>query len=204
MAPAISTVAVNPGIYAAATGGERRAGRFSKVRAVRNAADPSTTKRKKDYKTTKTAAARLTHCAPPSLTQASQRSSAPKVAPGGEFYPLYTPASRLPRRSRPNKASGSRPEPLDNLPGKIWIKKLTASPPPLPSIIRRPSRPLPPSRRGWTFRLVRNRPYLHRHRRRRERGPGARSRREPASRDALPGYPRPQLFRGSHHAQEDR
>ena len=53
MAPAISTVAVNPGIYAAATGGERRAGRFSKVRAVRNAADPSTTKRKKDYKTTK-------------------------------------------------------------------------------------------------------------------------------------------------------
>jgi hypothetical protein len=41
MAPAISTVAVNPGIYAAATGGERRAGRFSKVRAVRNAADPS-------------------------------------------------------------------------------------------------------------------------------------------------------------------
>mgnify|MGYP006985953174 FL=1 len=119
MAPAISTVAVNPGIYAAATGGERRAGRFSKVRAVRNAADPSTTKRKKDYKTTKTAAARLTHCAPPSLTQASQRSSAPKVAPGGEFYPLFTPASRLPRRSRPNKASGSRPEPLDNLPGKI-------------------------------------------------------------------------------------
>ena len=48
MAPAISTVAVNPGIYAAAPGGERRAGRVSKVRAVpkRGRSLPLETKRR--------------------------------------------------------------------------------------------------------------------------------------------------------------
>ena len=48
MAPAISTVAVNPGIHAAAPGGERRAGRVSKVRAVpkRGRSLPHETKRR--------------------------------------------------------------------------------------------------------------------------------------------------------------
>ena len=46
MAPAISTVAVNPGIHAAAPGGERRAEEFPRCAPSRNAADPSRTKRK--------------------------------------------------------------------------------------------------------------------------------------------------------------